>query len=300
MRDIKELIIIILNYNSSKEIIRQLSTLTNKGEISNDSFIILDNNSTDGKELEAYCNAHHFFFHQMGNNLGYAYANNWAIKQAIEWGKKYFFILNPDIHIDADTIEQLYIKLKSDSSLGVIGPRLLYHSNPELIFSDGGLLFPKKGFEGNHINFLKNVKDVESQGMTYDMAYINGSAMMFKKEVLDDMGYMEADLFMYYEESEWCYRIKKSNRWKIAVDTKLVAYQSDSSRGKVYEYYMTRNRIWLTKKYSGSLFFVIRERLIVARKKFFSSKGSFKENSSFSKNILQGIVHGLIGKTGKL
>ncbi|MDN3691082.1 glycosyltransferase family 2 protein [Chryseobacterium tructae] len=300
MRDIKELIIIILNYNSSKEIIRQLSTLTNKGEISNDSFIILDNNSNDGKELEAYCNTHQFFFHQMGNNLGYAYANNWAIKQAIEWGKKYFFILNPDIHIDAYTIEQLYLKLKSDPSLGVLGPRLLYHSNPDLIFSDGGLLYPKKGFEGNHINFLKNVKDAEPQGMTYDMAYINGSAMMFKKEVLDDMGYMEAGLFMYYEESEWCYRIKKSNRWKIAVDTELVAYQSDSSRGKVYEYYMTRNRIWLTKKYSGSLFFVIRERMIVARKKFFSSKGSFKENMSFSKNIFKGIIHGLIGKTGKL
>lgn len=300
MRDIKELIIIILNYNSSKEIIRQLSTLTDNGEINKDSFIILDNNSNDGKALENFCLAHHFFFHQMGNNLGYAYANNWAIRQAIEWGKKYFFILNPDIHIDANTIEQLYLKLKSDSSLGVIGPRLLYHTNPKQIFSDGGLLFPEKGFEGNHINFLKNTEDVGSKGITYDMAYINGSTMMFKKEVLDDMGYMKEDLFMYYEESEWCYRIKKNGRWKIAVDTDLVAYQSESSRGKVYEYYMTRNRIWLTKKYSGNLFFVIRERLIVARKKLFSSKGSFKENLSFSRNILKGIIHGLIGKTGKL
>lgn len=300
MRDIKELIIIILNYNSSEDVIRHLSTFINKGEISNDSFIILDNNSNDGKELEYYCNAHHIFFHQMGSNLGYAYANNWAIRQALEWGKKYFFILNPDIHIDANTIQRLYLKLKQDTSLGVIGPRLLYHNNPDIIFSDGGMLFPEKGFEGNHLNFLKKIEDVESRGMIYDMAYINGSAMMFKKEVLDDMGYMEADLFMYYEESEWCYRIKKSSRWKIAIDTELMAYQSDSSRGKVYEYYMTRNRIWLTKKYSGNLFFVIRERLIVARKKLFSSKGNFKENISFSINIFRGIIHGLIGKTGKL
>ncbi|RXM52406.1 MULTISPECIES: glycosyltransferase family 2 protein [unclassified Chryseobacterium] len=95
MREIKELIIIILNYNSSKEIIRQLSMLTNKGEISNDSFIILDNNSNDGEDLEAYCNAHNFFFHQMGNNLGYAYANNWAIRKAIEWGKNIFLFLIP-------------------------------------------------------------------------------------------------------------------------------------------------------------------------------------------------------------
>ena len=296
----KELAVIILNYNSSVEVIKQITFLTINDQIFKDSFIILDNNSSDGSLLEKYCNQYGFFFKQMNSNLGYAHANNWAIRKAVEMRKKFFLILNPDVKIDYNTVQKLFNNLIIDPYLAVVGPRMLYENSSKIIFSDGGLLFPKKGFQGAHYNFLQNTDEQVSFGFNYNIDYVTGSCMMFRREVLDDIGFMNEDLFMYYEESEWCYNIKKSNRWKIAIDTSCIALQSDSSRGKTYEFYMTRNRIWMTKKHQGNLLFVIRERLIVARKRFFSRKGIFIENAQFSSNILKGIVHGLLGKLGKI
>ncbi|AYN01199.1 glycosyltransferase [Chryseobacterium sp. 3008163] len=295
----KDLAIIILNYNSYSDVTRQIIEFSNDAKIK-DGLIILDNNSDDGNALSEFCDEKDVFFHQMGSNLGYAHANNWGLKKAISLGKTTFLLLNPDIHIKTKDIDDLYKTLEDNPDLGVVGPRLLYAEEPSKIFSDGGLLFPKKGFEGNHVHFNKNIDEVKIEGLNYNIDYVNGSSMMFKKEVLDELGFMIEELFMYYEESEWCYRIKNKSKWKIAIDTDVVAYQSDSSRGKVYEYYMTRNRIWLTKKYSGNLFFVLRERMIFARKKLFSSKGKFKDNLSFSRNVVKGIFDGLTNKLTKL
>ncbi|MCI3938162.1 glycosyltransferase family 2 protein [Chryseobacterium aahli] len=295
----KDLAIIILNYNSYSDVTRQIIEFSNDAKIK-DGLIILDNNSDDGNALSEFCDEKDVFFHQMGSNLGYAHANNWGLKKAISLGKTTLLLLNPDIHIKTKDIDDLYKTLEDNPDLGVVGPRLLYAEEPSKIFSDGGLLFPKKGFEGNHVHFNKNIDEVKIEGLNYNIDYVNGSCMMFRKEVLEELGFMIEELFMYYEESEWCYRIKNKSKWKIAIDTDVHAYQSDSSRGKVYEYYMTRNRIWLTKKYSGNLFFVLRERMIFARKKLFSSKGKFKDNLSFSRNVVKGIFDGLTNKLTKL
>lgn len=295
----KDLAIIILNYNSQIDVERQIIEF-GKDIVVKNALIVLDNNSEDGLLLSEFCIKHDVFFHQMGSNFGYAHANNWALKYAFALGKTKFLLLNPDVHIETGDIKELSKTLNIMPNLGIVGPRLLYFEEPSKIFSDGGLLFPKKGFEGQHVHFNESIHSTKLPRMNYSIDYVNGSCMMFKKEVLDEVGFMNEELFMYYEESEWCYRIKNKSSWEIAVVTDVVAYQSDSSRDQIYEYYMTRNRIWFTKKYSGNLLFVIRERLIFARKKLFSPQGTLKDNFLFSRDIIKGMIHGLTTKLKKI
>lgn len=262
----KGIAIIILNYNSAFEVIRQIKQI---GIAYYDQFFIIDNNSQDADLLKKFCAENKIFFKNMNSNNGYAYANNFAIRKAIDLGFQYFMILNPDVHISQNTILSLKLKLERNESLIVVGPRLCYENNKDIIFSDGGLLFPEKGFEGNHVNYLRNVHEVINMPeINTNIDYVNGSAMMFKASILDEIGFMYEDLFLYYEESEWCYRTVRFTKNKIGVLTSVIAYQSDSTRGSIYEYYMTRNRTWLCKKYKGNLKYLMYERFKFIKKKW--------------------------------
>ncbi|WP_293917038.1 MULTISPECIES: glycosyltransferase [unclassified Sphingobacterium] len=288
---LEELAIIILNYNSSMDVRRQVSTLLDEG-MERTCFYIIDNDSPDGQNLAGFCRDTNLFFHETGSNLGYAHANNWAIKKAKSDGKNYFLILNPDIYIDANCISELCNNLAQDPDLAVVGPRIMYKDKENMIFSDGGILRPKRGFEGGHVNCLLELQDVAITGLNYNLEYVTGSAMLFRWEVLEDMGFMYEHLFMYYEESEWCYRIKQSKRWKIAVNTDVKAYQTDSSRGETYEYYMTRNRIWLCRKYGGNIYKAIKNRWRLMKAVYKRKDLSTPEKKSFIKKVLSGIWDG--------
>lgn len=281
-----DLAIIILNYNSFEDTHREVSSLLSEG-VQQKSIYVVDNNSRDRKEIEKLGIQKQINYILSNHNGGYAYGNNLAIKKAIDEGKKYFLLLNPDIEISLASIQQLYIDLKEFPDIGIIGPRICYRNNPDKIFSDGGLLFPDKGYMGGHANGEQDKKSISTSGYNYDIKYVDGSALMFRKEILNEIGYMNEKLFMYYEESEWCLRILKNTKWKIAVNTQCEAYNIASNKGSFYEYYMTRNRIWVCRLYNGNIKYVIKERLKLARKAI--KKGKFSMAKAYITGILQGV-----------
>lgn len=281
-----ELAIIILNYNSFEDTRREVNLLLNEG-INQKSIYVVDNNSRDKKEIEKFGIQKQINYILSNHNGGYAYGNNLAIKKAMEEGKKYFLLLNPDIEISLASIQQLYKDLKEFPDIGIIGPRICYRNNRYKIFSDGGLLFPEKGYMGGHANSEQDKRVIKAPGYNYDIKYVDGSAFLFRKDILDEIGYMNEKFFMYYEESEWCLRLLKNTTWKIAVNTQCEAYNIASNKGSFYEYYMTRNRIWVCRLYNGNIKYVTEERWKLLRKAI--KKGKFTMAKAYITGILQGI-----------
>ena len=101
-----------------------------------------------------------------------------------------FLLLNPDIEISRSTISQLYNDLKEFPDIGIIGPRICYRNIRDRIFSDGGLLFPEEGFQGGHTHSEQDKNHVNAPHYNYNIKYVDGSALMFRKEILDDIGLM--------------------------------------------------------------------------------------------------------------
>ncbi|SDG59159.1 glycosyltransferase family 2 protein [Epilithonimonas hungarica] len=284
-----DLAIIILNYNSFDDTNREINSLLNEN-FPEKAIYVVDNNSKDKeliKELGCQKNVNIIL---SDHNGGYAYGNNLAIKKAIEDGKNYFLLLNPDIEISVDNIKRLYDNLREFTNIGIIGPRICYRNDRNKIFSDGGLLFPEQGFMGGHTNSEEDKRNVITQHFNYNINYIDGSALMFRKEIIDEIGSMNEDFFMYYEESEWCMRLLKNTKWKIAVNTKCEAYNIASNKGSFYEYYMTRNRIWICRLYNGNINYVTKERWRLTR------KALKKLKLSLAKAYIKGIFDGLYTK----
>lgn len=285
-----DLAIIILNYNSFEDTHREVNSLLIEG-IPGKSIYIVDNNSKDRKEIEQLGSEKQINYILSDYNGGYAFGNNLAIDKALEDGKNYFLLLNPDIEISRNTISQLYNDLKEFPDIGIIGPRICYRNIRDRIFSDGGLLFPEEGFQGGHTHSEQDKNHVNAPHYNYSIKYVDGSALMFRKEILDDVGLMNTSFFMYYEESEWCLRLLKNTQWKIAVNTQCEAFNLASDKGSFYEYYITRNRIWMCRLYDGNLKYVTGERWKFARKAL--KKGKLSMAKAYIKGILDGLYSNL-------
>lgn len=280
-----DLAIIILNYNTFSETQRLVNSLLVENCPANAIYVV-DNNSSDKvllKELNLHTGINLIL---SAKNGGYAHGNNLAIRKALSDGKKNFLILNPDIEISFITINKMYDRLNTLPNVGILGCRLCYRTAKNIVFSDGGLLFPDKGYMGGHLNANLNIEDNKQCSLNYNVDYVDGSALMFKKKVLDEIGFLNEAFFMYYEESEWCLRLLKNTNLKIAIDTCCKAYNLYSEKGAFYEYFMTRNRIWLCRLYHGNKKYVIKERLKFARKAI--KRGQFKMANAYIRGIFNG------------
>jgi len=289
---LKNLSILILNYNSSEKVISQLESLTNQG-LDKNIFLVIDNNSLDGKPLEEYCLNNNFRFLQTFENKGYAYGNNLAIKKELANNKEYFLILNPDIEIDFLTINTLYEKISSQLQIGAIGCRICDKFQRDLIYSDGGLLFPEFGFRGDHVNNNKFIKEVTILEVNREFDYVNGSVFMFSKEALKQNGFMREDFFMYYEESEWCYRLNIRTNLEMVILTNVNAYHENSIKGKLYHYYMARNRIWFCKLYDSNLEIAKKEIKKEMKRFLFSKRNKTYLKFGLFFSVLKGYYAGL-------
>lgn len=288
----KNLSILILNYNSSDKIILQLKALKDS-RLTENNFIIIDNNSVDANDLETYCLNNQIKFIQTHENKGYAYGNNLALKAAIADGKEFFLILNPDIEISCENIVEMYNEITANPSIGTIGCRICDKFQKNIIFSDGGLLFPDFGFRGGHLNGNKLITEVTVSNKIKQFDYVNGSVFMFSKEALKQNGLMREDFFMYYEESEWCYRLTNTTKLEMVILTNVVAYHENSVKGKLYHYHISRNRLWLCKLYNGNIKVAKKEVLNEMKRSLFSKRNKTYLNFGLFFSILNGYRAGL-------
>ena len=193
----KEVTIIIISHKSKKKVIKLIKN------ISNDLKIIIVENSQDKsieKELSNFKKNVELIFSE---NYGYGSAINLARTHVTT---KYFFVLNPDIQkIDDKLINVFYNSAKElNDNFGALGPRFEKVS--------------EKSHKQSNIN--EKYGQIES---------ISGSAMFFCSEVFDKNGKFDENFFLYFEETDYCYRSNKNNFKIYQVNSQKVYHEIGTS-----------------------------------------------------------------------
>jgi len=211
----KDLSVVIVNYNVKAFLEQCLIAIARaRGDLNIEIFVV-DNASVDGSQAMVKKRFPHVNLIENRQNVGFSTANNQAIKRA---QGEYILILNPDTLIQEDTLSILKKKLDDNPRLGAVGCKLL---NPDGSFQIAsrrsfptpwvafsritGLsrLFPKSRLFGKYnLSYLD--PDIESE-----IDVLAGSLMMLRQTALDEVGYFDEDYFMYGEDIDLCYRIKK-------------------------------------------------------------------------------------------
>jgi hypothetical protein len=221
---------------------------------------VVDNGSQDGSRGEAKKVFPFVYVVENKKNLGFAKAVNQGLQKT---SGRYALLLNPDTHVKDGAIEQLVLFMDAHSDVGVGGAQLLNSdgSRQSSIANFPSLatellnksllrwLFPKK-FPGKERTYSEPI-EVDS---------VIGACMMVRRDALDRVGLLDEDYFLFLEETDWCYRMKRAG-WKIYHVPQAEVYhfqgksaETEKKKAKV-EYY--RSRYHFFKKNRGRLQWLI-------------------------------------------
>jgi len=255
-----DLSIIIVNWRTKEYLLKSLASIGQTGEDLSWEIIIVDNGSQDGSgtAVEEVFPAVHLI--ENDENLGFSRATNQGLRESLG---RYVLLLNPDTEVREGAIERLVSFMDTHSDAGVAGPQLLdsdgSHQNsianfPSLateLLNQSLLrwLFPKQ-FPGKERDYAEPV-EVDS---------VIGACMIVRREAMDQVGLLDEEYFLFLEETDWCYQMKKAG-WKIyhVPQAEIYHFQGKSAelekkKAKI-EYY--RSRYHFFKKNRGNLHWFI-------------------------------------------
>lgn len=211
--------VVLVNWNT-REILRNcLRSIEAHLGVEGAEIIVVDNASDDGSATMVADEFPRVRLIRNSANLGFARANNQAMKIARgEW----FLLLNSDTLLTDDSIACLLSRARSEPGLGVAQCRLVH--------SDGRLQYSTYRFPSLRLAVLEDLllykllsaeRRAELLLAGYwrhdaerDVDWISGALMLLSRRVYEDTGGFSEAYFMYGEDMEWCYRIRKKG-WRI-------------------------------------------------------------------------------------
>lgn len=251
--------IVILNYKVRSQAIECIQSVQ-KSSYKNIEIIVVDNNSEDSLQ-EGVKKMKGVHFIQSLSNLGYTGGNNLGIEYALGNNSQYIFILNPDTLIDELCIENLLAGAKKFNAQ-IVGPKIYFKNTNKIWFAGG--LFDTKNVLGSHIGV--DEEDVGQYDKEIETDYVTGGAMFVESLVFKEIGLFDDNYFLYYEDSDFCLRAKKKGYKMMYLPKAVVHHANAQSTGlgsPLQDYYITRNRMILAKKFLPvrTQFALIREAL---------------------------------------
>ena len=246
--------IITVNYNQTGvtlELLRSLEQILYK----NIEVIVVNNGSNEKISENIKQHYSNIKFIESEKNLGFAGGNNLAIKLAK--GKAFLFI-NNDVEVPKDFLTPMVDRLFGNKKIGIVSPKIKYFYKPTHIQYAGASQINNLTIRNRTIG--NNEKDIGQHNTPKETNYAHGACMLVKKEAIEKAGIMDESYFLYYEEIDWCEKIKNKNYtiWYEPLST--VLHKESISTGKrsiLKIYYLTRNRLYFSRKNFSKLNYVI-------------------------------------------
>ena len=289
---------IILNTNRRDDTLACLSSLM-ANQYPDLEVIVLDNASTDGSVAAIHDQYPSVNIHALEENKGYAGNNNTGIQKALASAADWVFILNEDIILAKDALAQMMRAVVDRNDVGIIGPLVYHFDEPQIIQTAGGML--NQQWDSQHR--AQNEADEHLFSSPLETDWVSGCAIGVRREAIEKAGMIDDRFFYYWEETEWCLRIR-SYGWKALIIPQAKIWHKGVQReyqpNPNVTYYATRNRLLLYKKHhppfkvwlSTSLFFL---RTLVS----WSIKPKWRTMRNHRDAMWQGLMDFMMARWGK-
>jgi O-antigen biosynthesis protein len=238
-----QLSIVIVNYNVKHFLEQVLYSVEAASQHVDVETWVVDNNSVDGSMEMVHEKFPWVQTIVNRENLGFSKANNQAILRS---NSKYILLLNPDTVLQEDTLLKCITYLDEHDDVGGLGVRMIDGKGQFLPESKRGLptpkaafykmsglasLFPKsREFGRYHLKYL-------AEHETHEVEVLAGAFMMLRNEVLQKIGLLDEQFFMYGEDIDLSYRITLAGYKNVYFsDTTIIHYKGESTKKKSVNY----------------------------------------------------------------
>jgi GT2 family glycosyltransferase len=209
---------------------------------SNFGLIVVDNGSTDGSQ--GYIEAHYPAIKvlQTGANLGFGGGCNAGIRQALDQGADYIWLINSDATADADALTELVRMADEQALVGTVGSVLYEADRPGQVQLWGG----------GRVNLWRGLS--RHQVAPAELDFVSGASMLLRREAIEQVGmFDDHTFFMYWEDSDLGFRLRRAG-WQLAVAEKShVWHKLSASLGKgsrQLDAYFTQSGIRFLRRYA--------------------------------------------------
>lgn len=281
---------ITLNWNQREETLNCVRSL---GDLNyaNLRILLVDNASADGTvDAVSKC------FPQVkvlinGKNLGFGAGFNVGIRYALDQGAEYVLIINNDARLAPDALARMLALSQPD--VGIIAPKIYYASDPQRIWSLGGMRHP---LTYEMISDARGQYDRGQWQLVLERDYFVGCILLFSAKMLEDIGLFDEDFFLYYEDSDLSLRARQAGYrlllCPVAYGWHKVALSSGGSDSPNERYWMARSSVNFFYKHTHGWqwFVVLPYRFASAVKTVLRLTIQGKQNAA--KSYLRGLKHG--------
>jgi len=230
--------IVIVNWRTPELLRGCLNALGNDEHKDSFELYVVDNASGD-ESLSILSNEFSYVNVLVNeDNVGFSKACNQVIPKA---KGEYVLLLNPDTVVIDNAVSKLAAFLDNNPECGAVGPKILNE--------DGTLqlacrrAFPSPAAAFFRLTYLSILFPGHPLFAKYNMTYIDpekaasvdalsGSCMMVRKNVIDKIGLLDEDIFMFGEDIDWCWRIKQAG-WQVFYNPQAVIYHSHGAASRL-------------------------------------------------------------------
>ncbi len=246
----KDIGIVICNFNKIDYLKGCLKTLF-ESSFENYSYdvIVVDNASEDGSPKFVKEEYPEIILLENEINTGGSGGFDRGIRYCIDKKYEYVCLLDNDILLERNTIINLveYIKLKPN--VGVVGSKICTMDNPEVLQEMGSFIDFENKF--NVVTPLKSHRDDDSLPDVVVCDYVPACCLVTTNEVLNKVGSFNTEHFIYWDDMDWCTRIKRAGYEVHAINNSRVFHKMGAANhsNTFGLYYFERNRILFFLKY---------------------------------------------------
>lgn len=226
--------IIIVNWNAIKYLESCITSLEGQN-YKNFEIIMVDNDSSDGSVEYVEKNFSKVRIIKNKLNVGFAEGNNIGIKNSTG---DIIALFNPDAKAERNWLSTMVSLLQSSEKIAAVSGKMYYMGDQygkDAVFCT----WPKID---QYSAIAYNFHDHEP---TSKVDYLTGGAMVVKKSVIDRIGLLDGDYFMYFEETDWCARMIRAGYDLIYTPDAIVWHHVSAtiSESDKKIYFMERSRI---------------------------------------------------------
>jgi len=196
-------------------------------------------------------------------NHGYARANNIGMQEALRRGAGYVLLLNDDTVVSRDFLDILLESFKNRDAVGVVGPRIYYHHAHDRICPTGVRFEPEQA----SFSFLPTPeREKENDSNIMESDFITGCAALVSRDVLEQVGMLDEDFFLYWEDADWGLRVKKAGLKNLIVTRAHVWHRlsvsmgGDDSAFKIY--HKTRSHLLFASRHAPEALFRLHKKYL--------------------------------------
>ena len=233
--------VIIVNFNGKQYIEDCLSSLATQTYRPYE-IILVDNGSGDDSVELVREQFPQVQIIQNAENLGFARANNIGIRYTLGSGCDYFVFLNYDTVVVEDWLEELVGCVKRNPKVGICQSKIYIYSADE-----PGRIINSIGNEAHFLGFgfcgALGEEDGEKYQEDREITFASGSAMLVRREVLEEIGFFDEDFFLYQEDLDLCMRARLAG-WSVYLASRSkVHHKYAFAKGKKRFFYTECNRL---------------------------------------------------------